>query len=82
MKEYSLRISGARDTYLTFTDYDTFVAEVRARLSPKERSVGALDLLVRFNPKLIKCDNGFKYYEASNNYKNIKTTYYASAEDE
>lgn len=82
MKEYTLSISGVRDTYLTFTDYDAFVAEVRARLSPRERATGALDLLTRFNMKLVECDNGFKYYEASNNYKNIKTTCYASVEDE
>lgn len=79
MKEYALSISGTRDVYLTFTDYDEFVAEVKSRLSPRECRKDVLDLLTKFNMKRIN-DNGFEYFEGVNNYKNIKTTCYASKE--
>lgn len=80
MKEYTMLIRGGRDTYMTFTDYDEFVAEVRDRLSPRQISIGTLDLLTKFNMRRIN-DNGFEYYEGRNHYQNMETACYVSKEE-
>ena len=71
MRIYSLTIMGTRIVHMEFESINGLIEELKMRLSQREKDIGLVERLTAFRLRLVN-DNGYKYFHAENDYKNMK----------